>query len=278
MHAYQLLEPEDRASRRTIADALEVLRAAAGFEDGDLASLDVGPMRLPDGRIVGLVQMVRQTAEKSQVVSLTTGLTFKAISTGGTLREEFDIFRLHGAEVTPSGIAQLADGPRVRAVEIVPALLPRNPSELDWRIVHATIEALGAENRCYRRLTDGQARQRGRLRNPNKPRRFRWPPRDLRFLDCSTLSKLKTPSLKEVVYRIRQIDPLLKWISPQKIANALLRSAYGFPRRALAERTCRLPQFELDRIALFESWIVIVESSGYSKELTNAQAAGDEGC
>ena len=53
------------------------------------------------------------------------------------------------------GKVVLADGTNLRAVEVIPAYLPLEPSELDRRIVRHAISMIGAEQRCYRRLGDG---------------------------------------------------------------------------------------------------------------------------
>ena len=83
-----------------------------------------------------------------------------------------------------NGKVALLDGTNLRAVEVIPAHLPLEPSELDWRIVHYTISIIGAEKRCYRHLGDGL------------PARFQGLIPDRRFLDCSTLSDLKAPAPK----------------------------------------------------------------------------------
>ena len=53
------------------------------------------------------------------------------------------------------GKVVLADGSRLRAVEVMRTHLPLEPSELDWRIVHHVILLIGAEERCTRYLADG---------------------------------------------------------------------------------------------------------------------------
>jgi hypothetical protein len=124
---------------------------------------------------------------------------------------------LSGAKVAADGHVELLNGVCLRAVVVTPALLPLEPSPLDWRIVHATVAALKAEKRCYRRLTDT------------------GPPHGL-FLDCSELSALRTPPLKELLYRIKEVDLELNEVSSQKVSNALrmfgVRIPAPRPRRA----------------------------------------------
>src|SRR5262249_37607383 len=112
----------------------------------------------------------------------------------------------------------LTNGAELRAVELVPALLPRNPSELDWRIVHHTVAIIGAEERCYRSLGKGLRR----------PLRDMVP--DARFLDCQQLSGLDLPPLKVLALDIAARDPTLKRLSQQKIADALRKFGIRIPR------------------------------------------------
>jgi len=57
MRRYVRLSEEGRTSRRTIADALEVLRNA-GFAENDRAETSIGLLNLPSTEVVGLVQSV----------------------------------------------------------------------------------------------------------------------------------------------------------------------------------------------------------------------------
>jgi hypothetical protein len=55
MSEFQRLFEEDRSSRRTIADAIEVLRQACDFNSNDRAEVRIGPLRLSPRDVVGLV-------------------------------------------------------------------------------------------------------------------------------------------------------------------------------------------------------------------------------
>jgi hypothetical protein len=136
MRHYERLAEQDRLSRSTIVDALEVLRQLAGFTDDDRAVIRIGPFRLPSGELVGLVDILFEAASQAKicVVSLPTASQFMAIRPGYSRRDRFDIARLDGTAVDGAGKVVLADGRRLRAVEVMPAHLPLEPSELDWRI------------------------------------------------------------------------------------------------------------------------------------------------
>ena len=57
MRQYERLAEQDRLSRRTIMDALEVLRQIADFQADDHAEIHIGLLKLPSAAVVGLVDM-----------------------------------------------------------------------------------------------------------------------------------------------------------------------------------------------------------------------------
>lgn len=211
MRQYERLFEQKRNSRRTIADALDVLCKEAGFAKDDRAQIRIGLLQLPSSDVVGLVQIFfdAPSSEKGYVVSLPTSAQFYALRMGSLLRDRFDIAQLDEAVLDGTGNVLPADGVILRAVEVIPAHLPLESSVLEWRIVHHTISMIGAEQRCYRRLRDGL------------PARFQDMVPDLQFLDCSTLSGLDVPPLKAIAAYIADRDWTLKKLSQQKIADAL---------------------------------------------------------
>jgi len=216
---YKLLSDDQRNARRTIADAIDVLCGAVDFGGGGQAKIHVGRLRLASNEVVGLVQLVFEYASKRKefMVSLPTSTHFTGVREKTAQRECFDIVRLDGAKVDASGNVVLTRGVELHAVELVPALLPRNPSELDWRIVHHTVAIIGKEERCYRSLRKG-LRSRQREMVP-----------DVRFLDCQRLSRLDLPPLKVLAIDIAARDPTLKKLSQQKIADALRKFGVRIP-------------------------------------------------
>lgn len=219
MARYERLFEEARTSRRTIADALDVLRDARDFKDGDRAKIGIGLLKLPSGDVVGLVNLFFEIppGEEVCIVSLPTSAEFQGRRSGSPEGDRFDIARLDGAVADGRGGVRLNDGTMLRAVEVIPAYLPEEPSELDWRIVHHTISIIGAEERCYRRL------------GAELPVPYRDMVSDIRFLDCSRLSELKLPPLKEIAWKIAVRDPTLEKLSQQKIADALRRFGMRLP-------------------------------------------------
>ena len=101
-----------------------------------------------------------------------------------------------------------------RSLEIERARLPIEPSDLDWRIVHLTLELVAATD-CYRSLREG------------------FPPDqrdmvpDLHFLDVARLSGLTLPPLRDIT---RYIASKYKDVSGQQIANSLRKFGIRRPQ------------------------------------------------
>lgn len=200
---------EDCASRRTVSDAIELLRQRAGFRRHDFANVHVGLLALPSGKIVGLIdiQFGDFGGEIVHCVSLPTSARFQAIGPHSTRCKTFDIARLVSATVNGAGQVTLADGTIVHAVEVLPTHPHYEPSDLDWCIVHHVVAIAEAQESCYRRWPDGEQFA---LSDKNLDR--------LR-LDCSKLPGLSPPPLKLLAYKMAERDPDLMF-SSQKLADS----------------------------------------------------------
>jgi hypothetical protein len=216
MPHYKSLKPDERTKRRSIADAIDLLHD----EGARSARIQVDALQLASQDVVGLIAVFAKNAVagSTSFVTLPTCEIFCARRDGSQELEEFDIFRLEGAIVDGRGTVELADGTRLRAVEVVPALLPYNVTDLDWRILHCTIARMNAEQECY-----------------TYPIRFA----DRRdALDCSTLRNLsgRIPLLKEIQGDIADEEPALKDLSEQKIADTLCKFGIRLPRPRRTQR------------------------------------------
>jgi hypothetical protein len=209
-----------KEKRRTIADALEVLRLTAGLKDSDDAKVWIGFLQLPSGTRVGLVDVVFEdpASEIVWIASLPTSERFRGVREGASQPDVFEIARLYGAIVSARGSVRLDDETILRAVEVIPSRLPYEPTELDWRIVHATIAVIHAEDLCYRSLRAGL------------PADLQAGVPDIRFLDCAKLPGLELPPLKMVASLIAELDPTLERVSQQKIADALKLFGMRLPK------------------------------------------------
>jgi hypothetical protein len=218
---YQRIREEDRNSRRSIADAIEVLRNVGVFNESSRAEIRVGSFRPLSGDWLYLVDVLCNvpSLETVFVVGLPTSTNFKAIRAGSLRRELFGLALLDDALVSDDAGVVLRDGSKLRAVEIIPTRLLNDPCKLDWRIVHHTISIIGAEEHCYRSV---------RADVPS-PLRDRVP--DVRFIDCSKLRGLSLPPLKELAYQIARRDWTLRRLSRQKIADSLRKFGIRLPDR-----------------------------------------------
>jgi hypothetical protein len=223
MSDFQRLLEEERSSRRTIADVIEVLHQTCNFNSHDRAEIHIGPLRLSSGDVVGLVDVHFPVRDKVFIVSLPTSARFRANCRG--VRGCFEIDRLDGAVVGFDGNVVLKDGVTLSAVEVMPTQVLHDPTDLDWRIVQLTVAMIGAENHCYRSLRTGVP----------QPQQDMVP--DLRRLDCSRLYDLDLPPLKEIAFYIREHGTKL---APQKIADALRKFGMRVPKpRPRAEQPVR---------------------------------------
>src|SRR5689334_6732772 len=137
MPSYEWLQPDERNKRRSIADATDLLPSDGAWR----GEIRVGGLQLPSREVVGQVAVFAKNAVAGSIsiVTLPTCKKSRGRREGSQELEEFDSFRLNGAIVDGSGTVELVDGTRLRAVEVVPALLPYNVTDLDWRILHYTI-------------------------------------------------------------------------------------------------------------------------------------------
>jgi len=216
MKEHERLAEAERHLRRTAMDVLEVLRKEAGFREEDRAEFHIGLMQLPSRDKVGLVDIRFDSPARKTVccVSLPTAGHFSAIPHGFPVSRRFEIARLDRARIDGRGHVQLDDGSEMRALEIEPARLPIEPSDLDWRIVHLTLELVGAKD-CYRSLRE------------DFPPDERDIVPDLRFLDLARLSALTLPPLRDIT---RYIAARHKKVSGQQIANSLRKFGIRHPQ------------------------------------------------
>ena len=208
------LQEERRNSRRTIADAFEVVHQVFGI-DKIRAEIQIGLMRLASGKVTGLVDVV--FADLGCRVSLPTSARFKTLTDTSSQRQVFEISLLDRADVCSNGSVVIADGTRFRAIEMIPTQLPYETSELEKRILQHVI-ALTNRYDCYRSIRE------------DVPEHLRDQIPDIRALDYGRLRTIESPLLKVIGSYIEENDPELK-VSSQKIADILAMCGVRVPRR-----------------------------------------------
>jgi hypothetical protein len=224
---YNVLREVSRNQRTTIADAIDLLETEANFKPGDCATVWLQPLQLQTAAVVWLVSVIfERAAAVGFVVPLRTAKAFFAVDMDGSRKRLFEMELLDGATTNASGVVSLANGDRVRALELVPALLPYELSQLDEEILYLTVSMIkGAESRCYRDLCD------------DLPAAEREGIPSLRFLDFSKLAEgpgrpaLKVPYLKVIRGKFEEAYPRAVSPSEQKIADALEKAGIRVPRR-----------------------------------------------
>lgn len=216
MKEHERLAECDRHLRRTAMDALEVLRKEAGFQDDDWAEFHVGFLRLPSSDNVGQVDICFDDPARRKTcrVSLPASTHFSAKEQARSFSRRFEIGLLNRARIDARGHVLLAGGRRLRAIKVEPVRLPYNPSKLDWRIVHLTLEFIDARH-CYRSLQEGL------------PPDVQSMVPDRRFLDVGRLSGLTLPSLRDLT---RYVARKYKRVSGQQIADSLRKFGIRHPQ------------------------------------------------
>jgi hypothetical protein len=145
------LKEDSRDKRRTVADALEVIRQEPEVEEMAGAEIRVSPFELPSGEATAVVAVV--CPDFDCFVSLPASWWFTALSEKCSQRQRFEIPCLDDAKVGPDGSIVLTDGRRLRGVEMVPSHMPYAMSPVEQRILWHVI-ALTESYDCYRNLRD----------------------------------------------------------------------------------------------------------------------------
>lgn len=214
MRRYVALDEERRTNRRTIADALEVVRRKLGVGDITRGEIILAPFALPWGGVTATVIIL--FPDLGCYVTLPASEQFRARTEASPWRQRFETALLEGAEICSEGSVLLKDGGRLRAVEVVPTGLHK-PTALDERILRNVI-AQTESYHCYRSIREGL------------PEDLACQIPDLRVLDYLHVPKIEAPPLKVIREYIEKNDPQLR-VSNQKIADALAKCGVRAPRR-----------------------------------------------
>ena len=182
MQQYVALDQDGRTKRRTVADALEVVRQRLGVVEITRAEIRLAPLALPWGGSTAAVVVL--FPDLGCYVSLPASARFGARTDTSPQRQAFEIALLEGAEICSDGSVLLKDGSRLRAVEVEPTGLHR-PSALDERILGHVI-AMTKSFHCYRSIREGL------------PEDLQRQTPDLRALDYSRVRTIQAPPLKVI--------------------------------------------------------------------------------
>jgi len=196
--AMRPLKEDSRDKRRTVADALEVIRQEPEVEEMAGAEIRVSPFELPSGEATAVVAVV--CPDFDCFVSLPASWWFTALSEKCSQRQRFEIPCL--------------------GVEMVPSHMPYAMSPVEQRILWHVI-ALTESYDCYRNL----------LRD-DLPPHLQAGIQELWVLDYGRLHIIPRCLLKVIKAHIEAHDPKLR-VSTQKIADTLAKCGVRVPRRRL---------------------------------------------
>ena len=217
------LGEDGRTRRRTIGDALEVVRQQVGLDEIERAEIKIGQLfQLPYGECTAIV--VVAFPDLACYVSLPSAGRFSALPETDSQRKMFEICRLDEARVCPDGSVVLGDESRLRAVEVVPTHLKYHLSALEERIFGHVIAITNAS--CFRRIRE------------LLPEHLRDRLPDFLVPDYSNLHTIQVPPLKVIRAEIAERDPGLQ-MSNQKIADTLAWCGMRSPTAPSAESIAR---------------------------------------
>jgi hypothetical protein len=213
--AMQPLKEDSRDKRRTVADALEVIREELGVDEMPGAEIRVSLLPLPSGEATAAVALV--CPDLDCCVSFPASRCFTAFPENCSQRHRFEISCLQEAKVGPTGSVVLTDGRCLRGVEMVPTHMPYELSLVEERILWNVIK-FTASYGCFRNLRD------------DLPQHLQAGIPDLWVLDYGRLHTIPRRPLKTIKAYIETHDPELR-VSNQKIADALAKCGVRVPRR-----------------------------------------------
>jgi hypothetical protein len=210
---YVNLAEGNKHNRRSVADVIDLLITHAGFQVGDRAKIRtiLMPLAVKDPVFQFCIVFPRLRTSETFLVWLPTSSRFAARATDHTRIRKYNTPDLNDASVDYYGNAALLNGMQLRAIEIVPAPLPYEFSELDRRIVMSTIYFMKIEDVVFRTL--------GEELDPET--RASLP--TIRAIDFRRLGRLALPYLKQLQGFMADSYGLSETPSLQKISSTLLK-------------------------------------------------------
>lgn len=141
---YVHLGEREKHNRRSVADAIELLVTDTGFRHKNHATIRTVPFPFPAKWPLTQLCVVFEHFDRQQtfLVWLPTSSHIKARTAESRNSAKSDTVILDGAQVDIDASVWLSNGTQLRAVEVVPANLPYELSNLDWQIIESTIKLM----------------------------------------------------------------------------------------------------------------------------------------
>jgi len=198
-------------NRRSVADAIEVLVTHANFQVGSIGKITTGIFPLPSKEPLAqlYVSYTDLAAGVTFLVWLPVCSRFKATYSNQRSICQSSIFDLNDATVDFNGNVFLTSGTCLRGVEVIPASLPYELSDLERRILWCTIQFMKIEDKVVRTL--------GEELEPE----LRQGMPTIRRVDFQRLNGFVLPSLESIRSFILENEPGLRSVSLEKISDTL---------------------------------------------------------
>jgi hypothetical protein len=208
---YETLSEGNKHNRRSVADGVDLLIRYAGFQVGDRAKIrtPLFPLAAKEPLAQLCIVFHRLDTGVTFLVWLPTSGRFTAKASDQTAIKQFNTPDLDDASVDYLGNVVLLSGAKLRAVEIMPAFLPYELSDMDRRILRNTINFMKIEDLVFRTL--------GEELDPET--RATLPV--IRAIDFQRLRGLKVPRLKQLQGFMAERGDFIKTPSLQKISSTL---------------------------------------------------------
>jgi hypothetical protein len=211
MQKYVTLSEGNKHNRRSVADAIDLLTAHADFRINSSAKICTLPLPLMSKEPLAQLCIVFKNlaADATFLVWLPTSSRFKAKHPDQTETDTFATPDLNDASIDFNGNVFLTSGAQLRAVEVIPATLPYELSDLEWRILKSTIK--------HMKIEDVVVRTFGEELDPDV--RATLPV--IRRIDFQRLQGFEMPPLKTLQAFIIEHEVGIESVSLQKISSTL---------------------------------------------------------
>jgi hypothetical protein len=202
-----------KRNRRSVADAIEVLATYANFRVGSIGKIATGLFPFPSKD--PLAQLYVGYTDLAEGVTFVVWLPIcnsaKATHVNQRSPYPLNVFDLNDATVDFHGNVVLTSGARLRGVEVIPASLPYELSDLERRILWCTIQFMNVEDIVVRTLGEELELE------------LRQGLPTIRKVDFQRLKGLVSPSLESIRSFLLENEPGLGSVSLEKISSTLTK-------------------------------------------------------
>jgi hypothetical protein len=208
---YVPLAERNKHNRRSLADAIELLNAHAGFHTNDRATIRTSQLRVAAKEpIVQLYVIFQSLSSKvTFLVSLPASSHCTSMAPETNTFETIATLSLNDALVDYWGNVVLTDRTQLKAVGVIPTPLPYELSNLDCQILRHIIRFMKIDDEVFRTLGEELDSE------------IRTTLPEIRAIDFQRLPGRKIPLLKQLINSMADSGDFPKVPSVQKISTTL---------------------------------------------------------